>query len=188
MSGHISEETLALYVGGDIASNRRGAIDAHLEVCDECRTSLSEFRHSQALFSGTFRDPAWNDLVELRQRIAGRVAGQQPYRRQWPVYAAAAATVALCFLFSIYKRPAVTYRAPTITAGLTPPAQSEPKMVARAPQLHLHLAQVKYRRPAPGIRSVALITRADQPPVIRIATSDPNVIIMWQSDEGTQRK
>jgi hypothetical protein len=39
---------------------------------------------------------------------------------------------------------------------------------------------------APGIRSVALVRQPDGPPIIKIATTDPHVLILLTSDERTK--
>jgi len=191
MNGHISEEMLALYLSGDLPQGQSGEVGEHLSGCGECRASLSEFNQAQSLLKETFREPAWEDLVDLRQSVANRLRTRRPSQKQWIWWLSAAAAMILLLFFSTRQAPKVAHRAAVNTAHITkppnrvPPAPPEP---SPRPQAQTEMVRVKRRPVAPGIRSVALITRADQPTVIRISTTDPNVIILWQSDEGTERK
>jgi hypothetical protein len=191
MNGHVSEEVLALYVSGDLPHDQNTVIGEHLSSCGQCRTSLSEFNQAHSLLAEAFREPVWDDLTELRQRIAGRVRARRSTQKQWIWWLSGAAAMVLLFFLGVHRPPEVAYRAPVnTTAHVTKPRNPAPAPPEPhpSPRTRAEMVRVKRRPVAPGIRSVALITRADQPPVIRISTTDPNVIILWQSDEGTERK
>jgi hypothetical protein len=190
MNRHISEEMLALYLSGDLPHDQNTAIGEHLSSCGECRTSLSEFNQAQSLLAEAFREPVWDDLMELRQRIADRVRARRS-TQQWIWWLSGAAAMVLFLFLGVHRPSEVAYRVPVNTAAhVTKPRNLAPVPPEPhpSPRTRAEMVRVKRRPVAPGIRSVALITRADQPPVIRISTTDPNVIILWQSDEGTERK
>jgi hypothetical protein len=191
MNGHVSEEVLALYVSGDLPHDQNTVIGEHLSSCGQCRTSLSEFNQAQSLLTEAFREPVRDDLAELRQRITDRVRSRGSSQKQWIWWLSGAAAMVLLLFLGVHRPAEVVYRPPVNTAAhVTKPQNLVPALPEPhpSPRARAEMVRVKRRRVAPGIRSVVLITRADQPPVIRISTSDPNVIILWQSDEGTERK
>jgi hypothetical protein len=47
-----------------------------------------------------------------------------------------------------------------------------------------HVARAPRKRIEPGMREATLITKAGQPDYLKMNTSDPNVVILWQLEEN----
>ena len=188
MTEHISEERLALYAGRDLPADEAANVEAHLRGCGECQAQAGEYRKTQEFLAAAVLDPEPDELREVRAGIARRL---RDHRRRatalwvWP--AAAAAVLALFFVASILRldthtsdsmRPMVTHVKTPETLWMTP--------VFPAP--HLEIAALRKKRPdrRPGIRTVALLRRPDEPALIKMTTSDPNVVILWEASERVQ--
>jgi hypothetical protein len=96
---------------------------------------------------------------------------------------AAAALVLIASVFALRRQQAPRPSEVQLVAQLPPP------LVMVAPRLSLAAAvHHARRRPQAGLRSVALITRADQPPLIRMITADPKVVILWESNTKGEKE
>ncbi len=186
MMGHISEESLALFAGGDLPPDEAANTEVHLRGCGACQALLREYRDAQEFVTASAQDPKPDELRELRAGIARKLGEGVRGVPSWTLWAAAtAAAIALLFV-SRFRQPSVTQ-------------VRVPEMLWIRPVLpvpHLELAAVRRtRREAtrreptlrePGIQTVALLTRPDEPSFIKITTSDPNVVILWQPTERIQ--
>jgi hypothetical protein len=187
MMEHIREERLALYAGGDLPVNERGVVTAHLNECCECLTRLREFQEAQNFVLAALKDPERDELAEVREHLAAklRLGRSTEKRRVWWFAGAAAAAALLTVALTLDHRPAVKQE--TIAFSQPQPA----KKATATPELQAIQRPIVAPRRKPsrnrevGIRSVALIARENQPSILKMTTADPNVVILWQSNERT---
>ena len=107
---HITEEQLVAYALDDVEAGTRAAVEAHVETCAECRTSLDEIRatlHGSATFDVPERGDDYGAKVweRIKARLsersylgtsAPRHSGTSAHRRLRPApWLAAAAAVLL---------------------------------------------------------------------------------------------
>lgn len=189
MSHHPSEETLALYASGDLDPRELAAAAAHMADCRECRATAGQFEALSRQLAEVPAEPSPEDLLEVRRRVLRSVSSRKKWRAglQWGAGLAAAAALLLVLRPSERPRPGTRTPLRTVAVTPAPPMLSTPMHIAAA------RASAPPRKPrlrAPGLQSAALITRAGQAPLIKIATSDPNVIILLppdtEDDERTQ--
>lgn len=181
MMEHIREEQLALYSTGDLAPGSEVAVTAHVQDCEMCRSAVSGFRETQSFLASALIDPAAGELVEVRERVNVRLRERRAWHRRWAWPVGAAAALAL-ILAGIERRPAVLPKPVVPVAQLASPEM--PRL--QIPRLVLHTPRVRHRDA--GLRSVDLVARADQPALIKMTTADPNVVILWQSNEGVKNE
>jgi hypothetical protein len=185
---HVSEERLALYAGSDMSRDEAGAVEGHLRSCARCRASLAEFRDDRAALLSTLREPAADELLDVRRRVLQRLEGQKGRRKQWIWATAAVAVVVIAFLlFPWQQSRRVVYPETATTYHLWAPY----RQIAR-PSIPNLAANVESRRgnrndPAPGLRTVSLLSERDGPQILKMTTSDPEVVILWQLNGRTQR-
>jgi hypothetical protein len=179
-SEHIREERLALCASGDLSD-----IEQHLSGCAVCQQVLAEFEQTRELLANSRCEPAEEDLQEVRTRVMSRLEKQArtEHRLRWSAgVAAAAAIFALC-LFHLNPSQPTTVSLPSAPRRPMPPAteqiaRSAPD--AKRKTIHVHCVET------PGLRSVALIARADGTSLIKMTTTDPNVVILLPSEERTK--
>lgn len=178
---HIREEQLALFATGDLALNETSATAAHVQACETCQALVAGFRDVQDFVSSALLDPPADELVEVRDRMRMKLRA----RRSWTGWAVTAAAAVALVLIGTENKP-ITEPQP-----VPPVAQLKPLEVPHLPipQLStvvLHRPRVRHQNA--GIRSIDLIARADQPMLIKMTTADPNVMILWQSNEGVKNE
>lgn len=184
MSKHVSQDRLALYAGGDLSIREANAVADHLSGCAECRTALAEFEEMRNLVTSSCREPELLDLYEVRERVNSRLAAAEGRKHwMWGLAGAAAMASVLVSLFIIRQQPQKSdpvqlAAQPPSPLMLPPPRLTELPIMHRGAMPHLK----------PGVRSVALITRAEEPPLIRMTTTDPNVVILWQSNKEEENE
>ena len=187
MIEHVSDERLALYAGGDTTEREASAISQHLRSCEECRSAMAAFENVRDLLACSYGEPEPSDLCEIRQRIAReteRAAGGN--RWAWLLAGTAAAALVLISLAGIrQQRPASKTPVPAIQL-IAPPIMPAPPLV-EIPTLR-NIARRTVRKREAAIRSVALITRANEPSLIRMTTADPNVVILWESNNEEENE
>ena len=187
---HVSEERLALYAGSDLSRDEARGVEEHLRSCAACRASLAEFQHDRAVLLSNLREPAAEELIDVRRRVLSQLEKERRATGNW-IWAAAAAVAAIVvafFLFPWQQSRRVVHRAPAITSYLRAPY----RQIAR-PTIPNLAATVEPRRAsrkelAPGLRTVSLLSERDGPPILKITTSDPEVVILWQVNGRTQRQ
>ncbi len=185
MMEHIREEQLALYATGDLAPHVEGSVAAHVRSCESCRAIVIGFRDAQSFVASALMDPSANELADVRERVNARLQERRGGHWRWAGWSAAAAAVVALIFIGIENKPAAAPEPVLPVAQLKPP--DVPQL--EVPQLRtavLHRPRVRHRDA--GIRSVDLIARADQPPLIKMTTADPNVVILWQSNEGVRNE
>lgn len=180
---HIREEQLALYAAGDLAPHDKSATAAHVQNCGTCQAIVAGFHEVQDFVSSALLDPAADELMEVRDGIRIKLRERRSWAgRGWAAWAAVAAAAAAMIFFGIEHKPI------TAPQPVPPVAQLKPLEMPHLQirQVVLHKPRVRHRDA--GIRSVDLIARADQPPLIKMTTADPNVVILWQSNEGVKNE
>lgn len=138
MSSHLSEETLLLYLDGEMGSRAREAAARHLRECWECRTAAQRLDAAIHAFIEERRDDLAAAVSEggrqdFDARLAQWAASRGPtepvrdprrihFRRLWPVGLAAAALAAV----EVWK---------PVTQYAKPPKPPEPPAIAwKAPR------------------------------------------------------
>jgi hypothetical protein len=172
MKHHMNEARLALYLRGDLSGAEYRAVAQHVETCPECQSTLEDLSRSHELLISSFEDPTAAELAAVRSAVAWRIRTQSR-RPAWRIWAVAASAVVAVILMlanlplqiQAPRRP-VAPRVPWAAIRISPP----PLPVVRA-------ARRRVVRRAPA---VTLLTRAEQPAWLKINTSDPNVVILWQ--------
>jgi hypothetical protein len=190
---HPREEELALYSTSDLEPAALSRIAVHVNGCPRCRECLAQFEQVERVLAGMAAAPeAWEpesgDLQEVRQRVmlALPVAHKPRWRIEWAL--AAATLLALLVLLSRNSHSPVE---PHTNLANSPLLQM-PGQLPSSPVAVTDLAAPRPRRRllAPGLRSIALVTRPDRQSLIRIVTTDPNVVILLpanpQNDERTE--
>lgn len=184
---HLSDEQLALYAWGDSEPQEQRAMADHLQDCGQCWKLLSELEEARRFITTSLQNPEQCELAEVRTRLTARLQPQQSSASSWAWWSAgAAAALALLLL------PHMTERRPSMTQTVEPPILVEP--LSPGPTLQIPLAPVAMSRPKhlrspkAGIRSVTLISQTDREPIIKMTTADPNVFILWQTNERRELK
>lgn len=188
---HISEERLALYAGGDLARSEADAVAQHLRCCAGCQTLLAEFRETGSILDSAFGEPLQKDLFEVRERVVNRLRKrkQAVHLWRWSAVTAAAAVMAAVLLFPSKPSPQKIVNVPAVTTAYLQ-IHYEPLAQISMPNLNADLrpARSRHSHPAPGLRSVSLIAERDGPPILKMTTSDPNVVIFWHLNERTRTR
>jgi len=183
---HISEQRLALYAGGDLPPEEAANVEVHLRSCGDCEWIAGEYQRTQEMMAAAVQDPEPEELRELRAGITARLSDRPRQAVGW-IWWAAAASAALVLLFALMSQrtrlgdgggPVVAQTKVPETIWLTP--------ALPIPHLETAVLRKQRTRQRPGIRTVALLTRPDEPSFLRMTTSDPNVVILWQPSERTQ--
>ncbi|MBV9158070.1 MAG: hypothetical protein JO097_17525 [Acidobacteriaceae bacterium] len=181
MSMHVPEEQLALYVTADVGADESEKIEKHLQICSECRQSLSDFELSQQMFRGFCTQPSQGDLLAIRENVMRRVASRRSSTWHWKWFAGLTTAGIAVLLFLSHPAPVLNPSIRAVPAKTSLLARS--KAPALPPIRNVKVAHIARRHTAAGLRSVNLIAQANQPSLIRIATSDPQVVILLQSAE-----
>lgn len=125
--------------------------------------------------AGVVEEPRLEELAAVRSAVLSRLQARSRWRRWSPWAAIATATAVAVFLLTKDKPVSAPVSEPSIATLVTPPL---PAPTLRIPPL-IHRRQIPPRTP-----TVTLLTKADQPAWLKMETSDPNVVILWQLDEN----
>jgi hypothetical protein len=182
MSEHIREEQIALYATGDLAAGEAIAVAAHVQDCQLCRAALAGFRETQSFVVASLIDPSGDELSEVREGIRMKLRQRSELRqhRGWAWWAVGA-TAAVVLIFTTFENRPVTAPKPAPPVARFVPPEVPHLEAPRVSTIISHRPPLRHRDA--GIRSVDLIARADQPVTIKMTTADPNVVILWQSNE-----
>ncbi len=150
------EEQVALYVGGDLEET--ASVERHLAVCDDCWDFSKELESNRDLLADVPLDVT--ALASVRAGVLRQVQGR---RFAWGKVAAAILLAGIGFqaLSSRMHVDSLPYR---------------PLQVAGVPNLPVPRTAVHHathRKP---------IVEKHQPVVIKLITSDPNIVIYWIAD------
>jgi hypothetical protein len=174
----MNDKRLALYLRGDLSGTEYRALKQHVDACPECQQTLEDLSRSHELLVTSFDEPTAAELTAVRSAVAARIQTRRPVRawRIW-AFAAPAVVAVMLVLANLSTQTQAPPKPPAAPA--VPPATvriSPPPVVARA---------VRPKRALmPGARAVTLLTRAERPDLLKINTSDPNVVILWQLNEN----
>src|SRR6476660_7251469 len=164
MKHHMNEAQLALYLRGDLSGADHRSMAQHVEGCPGCQSTLQELSQSYELLVGSFDEPTPAELRAVRSAVAARI---QTRRRgaAWRVWTLAASAVVAAIIVLVDWRPQTQVPRPPVTPAVPPLAVriSPPPLAARVMQR---------RRVAPAVRTVILLTRAEQPAFLKINTPD----------------
>ncbi len=210
------EESIPLYVEGDLAAGKARTVAAHLVDCQRCAGVASEYRASQQMLKG-YAPPDFSPVFfdELRAGVLREIDKQrrQPgfiemlaARLNWNL-ALAAAMLVLLF--------AATVSYLYLSRGAAIPQQQvatgQPDSEAEEPHGNGKVANHNESPPEPAPRKARVRRRANKPRPVRretlpvvadverrtgpkdeeklrieIQTSDPNVRIIWFSSKSDQ--
>jgi hypothetical protein len=185
------EALIALHVDGDLPTEEAVGLDAHLAACASCQSFAGVLREGQA----ALRDLGQEDvdaaaLAAVRWRVTQSLDEARPARRFAPVWAfpAAAAVAALAVLL-LGRRPERSAETPPVAQG--PAVASAPPSLPAPPAAPAGRAPVAPRRAVAraGARPVApraaparIERQSDL--VIKLVTSDPDIVIYWLVDQN----
>lgn len=188
---------IALHSEGDLPGNEIAAVEAHLTGCASCRDFAASLQDSQS----ALKDLAADDLdptalAAVRQGVRRSLDRRARQRTAGWLFAAAAgiAALALAFGWSRDRRPTGE---PSIVAAVATPAPSLGPVAAPAGAMSATAAPVPVTadpepRPAslePELPRVpdqahALAADAQSSIVIKLETSNPDVVIYWLVDSN----
>lgn len=184
MKDHMNETRLALYLRGDLSGDGQRSVARHVEGCAECQSVLEDLSRSHELLVGAFAEPTADELTAMRSAVAVRIQTRSrgPAWRIWAV--AASAVVAVILVLSnlplqTQVTPPAASTVPPAAIKISPPPPLKPQPMIRPARRRI------MRRAAP---TVTLLTRAEQPDLLKINTSDPNVVILWQLNDNQKQK
>lgn len=182
---HIPETELALYAGGDLEPGE------HLRDCAECRARLEEFEAAREWLKELAVEPSVVQVQNIERAVL-RVVGEAekksanrsltlpaPFSNRRPgnsirwMGVAAAAVVAVLLVFG-----GIRYFSPA-----PPPVPAPAIAMVELPDL-LHVPiELKLprtvHRPHREPATMTVVSENNGNPVVRLKTSDPNVIVLW---------
>ena len=176
------EERIALYLGGDLDAAESAEVERHLGECVGCQVFASGMKDTLAFLRDVHREEiAPAHFTAMRTRVLERLEGRR--KRTWVCGLVAAAALAVVLAVTLTPRGT---RTPQHTAVVTPAPPSAPPRV-ETPIVHAEVAKRPRRRPHVPVAlartspKVPAATPAE-PLMVKMETSDPNVIIYWQVD------
>ncbi|HEX6545561.1 MAG TPA: hypothetical protein VF023_04585 [Bryobacteraceae bacterium] len=163
---HIPDTELALYADGGLAPSE------HLRECTECRARLQEFETAREWLRDVAVAPVDAQIHALKDAVLQAVKPRRHFK-WWMAAAAAVAAVLLVFVGIRYFSPASTpVIAPTIAMAELPRLE--------LPPIELKLPRtVHHARPEHNPATMTVVSENNGGPVVRLQTSDPNVIVLW---------
>lgn len=187
------EMWIALRAEGDLPAAEEERVREHLDACAACRSMAAELAESQAALKA-LGDEAVDGaaLAAWRKGLMDRVEARGARRRfAWGwAFAAAAAAVVLVFGLSQVAPRRVPQPAPPVVARMTPPPPEVLMNVPSSPGMSRglprggqppHRRHVRSRPPEPQSEPQSELqpTINGEPLLVKLETSDPNVIIYW---------
>jgi len=197
------EPQIALLVEGDLSEMEAARVETHLRTCASCRAFRTELIESQNALKSLARedlDPA--ALAAVRRRVRHALGQESGRRERWIPWALAASifAVAAALWLVALRRPEP--RAPEATAEVAPrPPAAPPQSPAPTPAPAVEEAAAVRRAEAPSRAPRGVPRpRRDAPPdvreslaaapegaaapaegplVIKLVTTDPDVVIYW---------
>jgi anti-sigma factor RsiW len=191
------EALIALHIEGDLPADEADAVETHLALCARCRDFAADLGESQAALkdlADTEIDAA--ALAAVRRRVGSSLDRHE--RRVglvWQTMAAAVVAIVVALFSSGARRPqpeparittapvraplpprqsvAITEAPPANLARVTSSVRETPRRhrVAAAQE-----ARMKIERPLPSAPD------KPSPPVLKVVTSDPDVVIYWATE------
>lgn len=169
------EKSIALYVEGDLAGRKARRVGEHLEACRECREFAARLEATQSavkeLRGETVEEAA---LDGIRARVLERLGAMPAVRPAWSwrLASALAAAVLVAGVFWVATdRSAPPLPRPAVVA---PPAP-QLAVVPTAPRAVTRVA----KRRKPAAPKQARPQTQSEPLLVKLETSDPDVVIYW---------
>ncbi len=181
MNCPVSEEQLALYASSDLNPQESAAVSEHLVHCAPCRQTLADLQVSLQLFAEIPVAPDCEDLRSLRSGVMQRLRKNRRQSR-FVQAAAIAASAGLVIIAPLLLRDKARDRRTPVIANLQSLAPSPiPSLDSRdlVPVRPVH-HRLRKRHSMAGLRAVALNIRPDGRSELRMATADPNVVILLE--------
>jgi anti-sigma factor RsiW len=192
---HISESQLALYAGDDLTGAEREVVAQHISVCGECRKSVERLSAAAGWMKRISPEPSESNLLHVQRRIYEAVERKQHAGKTMGALAAAAvlAIVAFAYLHHVpanapaRQQPAAVSIARSGTVAKQLP-QVASKSLPRAPLVRTQRKPKKHGFVRPGVTEMSVVAQNGGPPVIRMKTTDPNVVILWIVSGGSEQE
>jgi anti-sigma factor RsiW len=172
MSCREMEQLLALEAGGDLGAAETARVHEHLAECAPCRALAEELAASHAALAELSQEALEPDALDAwRSRVIEQITTETHARRiAWGWTWAAVVTVA-AVIFAVIAIPMLRERAAPVplppVAHMAPP--TPPVAIAAPPAAR---KQIRPRRRVVPPRTL-------EPLLVRLETSDPDVIIYW---------
>jgi len=184
-----SENDIALFVEGDLASEKAGEVQEHLEFCAACSALVADLQQSQTAFKSLRQDTvSAAALSSVRARVLSEIRESRvkPAWGRW-IYATAYATAAAMFAAVIGLGIASQMRTPSLpqVQQVVLPVPPNIKEVG-TPLLAGKASHDEVVPARPVRRSVAARVTASSAPkqtVVKLFTDDPNIVIYWLIDQ-----
>jgi anti-sigma factor RsiW len=165
---------IALYAGGDLDRVEAAAVEAHVSACAECAASLEEFESNHDAIKALWSEPLPQYALDaVRGNVLGNLRRGSPV---WGTLLKYAAALVFVVGSAWMIRTMRVERAPVEHAKV--PERVMPPARVPAAQVEVHAAvkraHRKFARAKPDQKR--------EPMLIRLTTSDPNVVIYWISD------
>ena len=180
---HIDEKTLALLDSGDLDARTAAEAQAHLRECLSCRALSRNFEASDQWLRSLGTEPDTNELAALAAGTLSRIAALRPRRGLWLKASGIAAALVLGAVLFTLRHSSPVAEPPAIAQVSAPPVRPAAPAAAKTAKLEPHFRNVRAKTRArpdrPRLESVSLIPQKDGPPILKMKTNDPNVVILW---------
>jgi anti-sigma factor RsiW len=180
---HIDERALALLDSGDLDAQTAAEAEAHLRECLSCRALSRNFEASDQWLRSLGTEPDTNELAALAAGTLSRIAARRPRRGLWLKASGIAAALVLGALLFTLRHSSPVAEPAAIAQVSAPPATqatpAAPKIAKVDPGFKSVRAKARARPDRPRIESVSLVSQKDGPPILKMKTDDPNVVILW---------
>lgn len=182
MSCPLFEERIARYAGGDLPPGEISGLEQHLLACADCAALARALELDRLLLHSEPSELDSVDYSTMRQRIRGEILRRRRTRKLIPALLIAASLLIAVILPLMRNRPPAA-PAPMPVIAQAPPAtatlpQTAPPLVRRPARV-----QRSFHDPLDELRSLVRarepLTASDSPVEMRIATRNPNVVIIW---------
>jgi anti-sigma factor RsiW len=225
MNGHIAEEKIALFAGGELSASEARNIERHLSGCPACSACVDRYRQDRAALA-SLREAAVgeSDYESVRHSVSRQLKAERaPRSGWWPLrWGLLAASVLAAAAMGLWQwsrvpesrraaRPEAAARAqtaavqpppgdaaaaaapaskPAPAGGRAPNPRREPLAARALPATHVPRAEaappVAPVAPQDVQESHAVTQHAGRETrdvtLIKLQTSDPNVVIIWLAE------
>jgi len=184
-----SENDIALFVEGDLASEKAGEVQEHLEFCAACSALVADLQQSQTAFKSLRQDTvSAAALSSVRARVLSEIRESRvkPAWGRW-IYATAYATAAAMFAAVIGLGIASQMRTPSLPqvqqVVLPVPPTAKPVGTPLLAGKTSHDEVVPARPVRRRVAARATTSSAPKQTVVKLFTDDPNIVIYWLIDQ-----
>jgi anti-sigma factor RsiW len=182
MNGHVRQELLALYLRGDLPVKDYRRVARHVDHCPECQATLADFTRSYELLTSGLEEPEQADLMAVRSAVMLKIPKRRLGPGRW-IWASVSAAVLMVVVLLAWHTERQELPALARLPRPGPPAVILPPAPPLAPST-VRVAGAPRKRVEPEMRAATLVTEAGEPACLKMNTSDPNVVILWQLQEN----